>query len=161
MLVTTNRYGTGPEQVEVSEDSVFELYPGLTSFEAHHRYARIMEPDSPVEWLQSLGDPDVVFAILDPFLFCPDYAFELSDSDIAALGLRNANEAAIRTILTLSESAEEITANLFAPLVLNRATRLGRQVLLQDSGWPLRFPVFEGLRDVSRNDPSPRRVHAA
>ncbi len=99
-----------------------------------------------MEWLQSTADPDVVFAMLDPFLFEPGYTFEMADPDAAALGLRSPEEAIIRVILTLRESAAAITANLMAPVVLNPLTRLGRQVVLQDSDLPLRFPVLDGLQ---------------
>lgn len=148
MLVASRRYGAELEHLEVPEHRLLELYPGLSSFEEHHRYAWIADPDSPVEWLQSLDDPDVVFAMLDPFLFCPEYAFELGDSDAAALGLETAQEATVRALLTLAGDAEDITANLFAPVILNARAGLGRQVLLQDSGWSLRYEVFRGLRGV-------------
>jgi flagellar assembly factor FliW len=41
---------------------------------------------------------------------------------------------------------EEITANLLAPIVLNRESRLARQVVLADSDLPLRFPVLDAMQ---------------
>lgn len=157
MLVATKRYGVEIEEFEVSAGDIFELYPGLPSFEDHHRYALLSEADSPVEWLQSLDDPTVAFAVLDPFLFCADYAFELSDADAAALGLVHAGDAKVRALLTLATEASDITANLFAPVILNAAMGLGRQVLLQDSGWSLRFQVFSGLQ-VADDDRDGRTI---
>ena len=58
------------------------------------------------------ADADVVFALLDPFLFQPEYSFEMTDADAAALGLRRPDEAIVRVILTLRESAAAITAGL-------------------------------------------------
>lgn len=144
MEIMTHRYARA-ERVEVDPSDIFELNPGLAGFERLHRYAIIPEVDSPVEWLQSLEDPTVAFATIEPFLFYPEYAFELSDHDCEDLGLRVPQNAIVRCLLTLSTSAEQITANLLAPLVLNRETCKGRQVILPDSNLSMRFPIFQTL----------------
>jgi len=149
MKITSMRYGT-EEQLVVTPDQVFEFYPGLGGFEQYHRYALIAEEDSPIEWLQAVDDPEVVFALIEPFLCAPDYAFELPDADVVALGLQHPGEALVRCILALRSDPEEITANMLAPLVLNPQARVGRQVVLQDSDWPLRLPVFDAVRALAQ-----------
>lgn len=149
MLVQTGRFGP-VEQVEVPAAQLYEFFPGLGGFEEHHTYAVITDADSPVEWLQSTADPNVVFALLEPFVFQPEYAFEMADADAAALGLQRPEDAVVRSILTLRDSAAEITANLLAPIVLNPRTRLGRQIVLQDGELPLRFPVLDGLHAANQ-----------
>ena len=57
------------------------LMPGLNGFEQLHRYALLIDDDSPVEWLQSVEQPQLAFALLEPFVFYPDYGFELADRD--------------------------------------------------------------------------------
>ena len=69
----------------------------------------------------------------------------MADADAAALGLGRPEDAIVRAMLTLRDSAAEITANLIAPVILNPHTRLGRQIVLQESDWPLRAPVLESL----------------
>ncbi|MEZ4502185.1 MAG: flagellar assembly protein FliW [Dehalococcoidia bacterium] len=145
MRITTYRFGIA-EPVDVPDEAIIEIRPGLNGFEHLHRYALIAEDDSPVEWLQSLEEPEVAFALLEPFLFYPEYGFELSDADCEALALSRPEDAAVRCILTLNQSADEITANLLAPVVLSRTSRRARQIVLQDSNLPLRFPVIEALR---------------
>jgi flagellar assembly factor FliW len=145
MQVITHRFGT-VEHVEVDDADVYHFEPGLGGFERLHRYALVRDEDSPVEWLQSLEEPDVVFALIEPFLFHPDYGFELADRECGELGLERPQDAMVRCVLTLSSSVEEITANLLAPIVLNQATGRGRQVVLQDANLPLRFPVFEAVQ---------------
>jgi flagellar assembly factor FliW len=90
----------------------------------------------------------VVFALLEPFIFNPEYAFEMTDADAAGLGLTRPTDALVRAILTLRDSASAITANLMAPIILNPALRLGRQVVLQDADLALRFAVMDGLQTV-------------
>lgn len=145
MLVTTTRFGE-LERIEVPDDQLFELEPGLRGFEQHHRFARIVDEESPIEWLQSLDEPLLVFALLEPFLFYPDYGFELPDPDSEALGIVRPEDAIVRCVLTLHDSVEQTTANMAAPLVLNQVTGRGRQVVLQDGNLPLRFSVFESIR---------------
>lgn len=141
MLVKTNFLGV-EETIEVSEEQIFSFDPGIGGFESLRRYALIPEQDSPVEWLQSLEDPDVAFALLEPFAFKSDYAFELSDADAEALGMREAQDALVRCVLTLHEDPEKITANLLAPLILSRRSHMARQVILQNSDYALRFALF-------------------
>lgn len=144
MQVRTNLMGV-EEVLEISEQQIFAFEPGLGGFESLRRYAVIGEADSPIEWLQSLDDPDVSFALLEPFLFRPDYVFELPDRDAEALGMQEPSDALVRCILTLNEDAEKITANLLAPLVLCRRTHIARQVILQDPDLEMRAPVFAHL----------------
>ncbi len=144
MEIVTHRYARA-ERVEVDPADVYELTPGLVGFEQLTRFAIVPEADSPVEWLQSLDDPSVAFAIIEPFLFYPDYGFELADRDCQDLGLHVPQNAVVRCLLTLSPAVEQITANLLAPLVLNRESRKGRQIILPDSNLSMRFPIFQTL----------------
>jgi flagellar assembly factor FliW len=141
MQVKTNFLGV-EETIEVTEEQIFSFDPGIGGFESLRRYALIPEQDSPVEWLQSLEDPEVAFALLEPFSFKADYAFELSDADAEALGMREPQDALVRCVLTLHEAPELITANLLAPLILSRRSHMARQVILQNSDYDLRFRLF-------------------
>lgn len=144
MEIVTYRYGRA-EHVTVDPADVYEFRPGLAGFDRLNRYAIIPESDSPVEWLQSLEEPEVAFATIEPFLFYPEYAFELTDRDCEDLGLRTPQTALVRCLLTLSPVVEQITANLLAPVVMNRETRKGRQIVLPDSNLSMRFQIFQTL----------------
>ncbi|TAJ18031.1 MAG: flagellar assembly protein FliW [Dehalococcoidia bacterium] len=141
MRVTTTLLGA-EETLEVSEEQIFAFEPGLGGFESLRRFALVREQDSPVEWLVSLEDPDVSFAVLEPFLFQADYAFELPDREVEALGMHEPGDAMIRCLLTLNEDPEQITANLLAPLVFSRRTHMARQMILSESTFSLRTKVF-------------------
>jgi flagellar assembly factor FliW len=134
---------TGVESVvDVPPEQVYAFEPALGGFADLRRYVLIPEADSPVEWLQSIDDASVAFALVEPFLFVPEYSFEIPETDVRALGLESTDDAVVRCVVTLREDAEEITANLLAPLVFSRRTHLARQVILQDADWPIRHPLF-------------------
>ncbi len=158
MQVKTNLMGA-EQTLEISQEQIFAFEPGLGGFPGLRRYALIAEPDSAVEWLQSLEDPNISFALIEPFLFQPEYAFELPDRDAEALGMRDPGDALVRCVLTLDEDPEQITANLMAPLLLCRRTHLARQVVLQDGDQPLRARLFVGL-DGAASEPDERQMAA-
>lgn len=145
MRIKTTRYGE-EELLEVGDLQTFEFAIGIAGFEDEHQYALVVEADSPIEWLQSVTTPSIGFPLLEPFLFYPGYGFELPDADADALGLSAPEDAVIRCVLTLHDDPQQTTANLLAPIVLNRRTLTGRQVVLQGTDLPMRFPVFESLR---------------
>lgn len=145
MEIVTHRHGRA-EQVDIDAQDIFEFRPGLVGFERLTRYVVVPEEDSPVEWLQSLEDPGLAFAMIEPFLLYPEFGFELTDGDCEALGLRTPEDAIIRCLLTLNGSVDDITANLLAPIVMNRTTCVARQIVLQDGNLSTRFPLFQTLR---------------
>ncbi|TAK77554.1 MAG: flagellar assembly protein FliW [Dehalococcoidia bacterium] len=142
MRVTTTLLGV-EQSVDVAEEQIFAFEPGIGGFESLRRFALVREPEGPVEWLVSLDDPDISFAVIEPFLIRHDYAFELPDRDVEALGLQEAGDAAVRCLLTLDQDPAAITANLLAPLVFSRRTHLARQVILGESEYSLRTSVFD------------------
>lgn len=144
MKVLTTMNGV-EETVEIAPESIFAMEPALGGFPDLRRYVLITEADSPVEWLQSLDDAGTVFALIEPFLFMQGYAFELSEGDVAALGVQAPEDVLVRCIVTLREDPSGITANLLAPVVFCRRTHLARQIILQDSELPIRFPLFQAV----------------
>ena len=47
----------------------------------------------------------------------------------------------LRVIVTVGDNPEDTTANLAAPLILNLATGLGCQAILDENTYSLRTPV--------------------
>ncbi len=83
-----------------------------------------------------------------PGLLWPDYTVEIDDATEALLELEEARDAAALVVVTLGDSIETSTANLFAPLVFNIRRRLATQMVpllrLDDPrGWPIdaRLPL--------------------
>ncbi len=154
---------TGVEStIDVPAEQVYAFEPALGGFPEYRRYVLIPEADSPVEWLQSVDDPAVAFALVEPFLFVPEYAFEIPEQDVQALGLRSTDDAVVRCIVTLREDPADITANLLAPLVFCRRTHLARQIILQDADMPMRHPLFaEAVDAVADVADEPRIARSA
>src|SRR5262245_43234493 len=88
-------------------------------------------------WLQSVEDPGLSFLTVIPWHFFPDYEPEVDDLTQQELGLREVGDAIVLCIVTIRDSGPTpITANLLGPLVINTVSRVGRQIVLADSGYP-------------------------
>ena len=115
---------------------------GLVGCPAWRRFVLLTaaDDDLPVASLASLDEDGVVLLVTDPRMIVPGYAVSLSAEDRASLGL--APGASPTIYCTLSVAADGlITANLLGPLVVNPATRRGRQLVLAESGYSTRHPV--------------------
>ncbi len=88
--------------------------------------------------LRSLEDPEVAVAVASPWSFFPDYSAELSEPDRAGLALSVAGEALLLCPVTFDGDQGPIHMNLRAPIVINRETGQGRQILLVDQNLPIR-----------------------
>jgi len=115
---------------------------GIPGFPGLHRFVLVdVVPDGAFQELRSVEDPNVSMIVCVPWLFFPDYAPALGDEDRAELGIERPTEAVVFCPVTLDEDRDRVYVNLFGPFVVNAATRRGRQLVLTDSGYPLRAPL--------------------
>ena len=134
---------TEPDLVEVPE---LTFPVGLPGFADLHRFAlsRWGGQDSPYARLVCLQDPAVAFLVAPPEAFFDDYRVELPDESAQLLALDDPADALVLVLVTVGERAEEATANLLGPLVLNTRARLGLQVVGSDAGRGTRVPLRAG-----------------
>lgn len=143
MKVQTKRFG----ELELTDSEVIVFPRGILGFPDYTRYCLVDPADETlILWLQSLDYPELAFAVLEPKIFKPDYIVKLSASEMRELKLQNINEAAVYTILTIPEKADEMSANLKAPLVINLQNKLAKQVVLQENEYNVHHPMFKELK---------------
>jgi flagellar assembly factor FliW len=129
------------ECVRVKTDNVIHMPAGLLGFEDIKRFVLLTDPEeAPFSWFQVLDDPSLAFLVLPPFQAVPEYLPDLSDEDVKYLGLKTPADALIYNIVTLRPG--HATINLKGPIVINRFTLRGKQVVLQNaSSWSVRHPL--------------------
>ena len=126
------------KDVPVNPDAVFTFPGGLSGFEGCTRFTLFHEEGKPtVFWLQSLDDPSLAFSVVPPDALGVEYQIELSDADIALLGLTDPADALVVVIIyrdseTGGTPGGQIAASTRFPLVLNPKTRLGMQKILME-----------------------------
>jgi len=87
----------------------------------------------PFMWLQEREKGGLAFIVLDPIGSIPDYTVEIPDSDVEQLGIESPDDVLILNIVTIhKEVPQKITANLVGPIIVNRTTRIGRQIIINN-----------------------------
>lgn len=134
MQIQTSRFGT----IEIDERKIINFPHSIPGFTEREFIVVMIEAHLPFFWLQSLHNPDLAFVIADPFLFFPDYTPNISNSDKAFLGIKN--DMLVYAITVVREGAQ-VTMNLLAPIIVNPATNIARQVVLENSNYTVRHNV--------------------
>lgn len=125
--------------VDVPDDKLISFPAGLPGFEDCKLFA-LVHPDAAqprVFYLQSVEVPDVAFSIASPDQFGLHYEFSLSDAELALIGLKSVEEAAVMVILRRDnpdDAASPVRAVLTAPLVINLESRKGLQKAIANIG---------------------------
>jgi len=82
----------------------------------------------------------VEFIVVPPGLLFPDYEVEVDDETVERLELQG-DDAAVLTIVTISDQGSAPTANLLGPIVVNRRNGAAAQVVLHGSGYEVATPL--------------------
>ena len=138
--VNTLRFG----EVEVAEDKVVHFADGIPAFEDEHEFVIVpYDDESPYVFLQSLTTPDLAFLMTVPFIFFPEYEFEIDDENQNKLELTKQEDMVVYTLLTINGGkVKDMTANLMAPVVLNTANMQARQIVLDRSSYTTKHRLF-------------------
>lgn len=139
MLIQSTRFG----EIEVSEDKLLQFPHGLPGFPEERGFAYLPSADdNPFAFLQSTNEPDLTFIVVDPFAFFKDYEFSLDDQIASELGLSSDNPPQIINIVSVPANAEEMTANLLAPVIVNTQSRTAIQMVLEKTAYTTRHRLF-------------------
>jgi flagellar assembly factor FliW len=131
-------------ETEAVTDVVEINFPaGLPGFPQAHRFelAPWGPAGSPFMMLGSVDDPEVGFVVVPPWVFYPDYEFELDNGTAERLALEGSEDAVVFAVVTLRDRPEDSTLNLLGPIVVNRFTHEAAQVVLPTSGYSVRAPL--------------------
>ena len=131
-------------ETHASTDIADITFPaGLPGFPNAHRFE--LQPwgpaGSPFLILTASDDSDIGFVVVPPWVFYPDYEFELDSGTAERLGLTKAEDAVVFAVVTLRDRPEDSTLNLLGPIVVNRFTHEAAQVVLPSAGYSVRAPL--------------------
>lgn len=119
---------------------MYHFSKGLPGFDEENRFVLIPWEDTPFIYLQSIKEPDLSFLLVSPFVFAPDYTFELPEADRAELEIDE--EVSVYSIVTIQSEVSTSTMNLLAPVVLNPSKKIGKQVVLHQSSYGTRHQIW-------------------
>ncbi|MGI5174151.1 flagellar assembly protein FliW [Treponema sp. OMZ 840] len=116
--------------------SVLHFPKGLYGFEEYTEFKLSESEYRPFMWLQAVHEKKLAFLVVDPFMFFPDYELDVDDESVKDIGVKDASDVLVITIVTLAKDKKtHITANLQGPLIINKNNKTGKQIVLQDPRW--------------------------
>lgn len=129
VLVPSRLLGSLP----VPRRELFALPQGLYGFEACRTFALVAAGRDGMWWLQSADRAELVFLLADPFTFFPGHVVDVPSTELVHLDATDATPLLALVIVTLpARDGDAPTANLRAPIIVDPARRLARQVVLGD-----------------------------
>lgn len=131
-----------PRAQAAKAESMIEFPLGLLGFEQVKRYFLLADPEEePFMRLQMAERPNQAFLVVQPRAVVEDYQPDLAPEDVQFLGLRQAEDALVLNIVTVRQDGRA-TVNLKGPIVLNRHTRIGKQVIpLNATSLAVQYPI--------------------
>ena len=138
--VSTSRFG----EIEVDEKKIVHFKDGIPAFEDEHEFVILpYEEESPYFFMQSMKSPDLAFLLTIPFLFFSDYTFEIDETTVKELDIKNSDAVFYYSMITIPNgSIRYMTANLLAPIVLNSENMQAKQVVLEKSNYTTKHRLF-------------------
>ncbi|SHK14122.1 flagellar assembly factor FliW [Anaerobranca californiensis DSM 14826] len=143
MELNTARFG----KLEVKGEKIITFPQGIPGFENLTKYILLEEPDTngAFYWLQSVEDGDISLLLTRPYLFT-DYQIQLDRELLEDIGITAEGQGEVFTVVNVPDDFQRATTNLMAPIILNSDTMAGKQIILTDSHWPIKFPLFPQLQ---------------
>ena len=146
MEITTKVFGT----IMIDDDKIIHFpkgiigFPDLTDFTLVHDEEK--GTDS-IHWLQSLQEPAFAMPVMDPLIVRPDYNPEVDDELLKVIGEIVPDELLVLVTVTVPKDLTKMSVNLKGPLVINAAQKKAVQIIVEDEGYPVKFPIYDILNN--------------
>jgi flagellar assembly factor FliW len=118
---------------EPFRNKVIQFPDGLPGFPANREFLMAQEPEErPFAWMQSVSDPNLVFAVVDAYAWVKDFTLEVDDSELLEMGSLDPMDYAVYFILRIQkqDSRTTLQAKPNAPVLVNIRNRQARQVVV-------------------------------
>ncbi len=144
MILNTQRFG----KIEIEDENTITFPKGILGFPHIKRYAFIREEENDVFlWLQGIED-DVAFILTNPLFFKPDYKIEIPAEEIEELETKEVEDIDIYVIVTIPPDPKFTSINLQGPILINPHKNLGKQIVLVNGDYPLKYFIFMNKKDL-------------
>lgn len=136
--------------IEINEKNVISFIDALPGFSSLEKFAIIEnEADMPFTYLQSLEDVSICFIITLPAFVVGSYDINVSDETVEKLKIEKPEDVEVYVILAVPENIKNTTANLKAPIIINKKNNKALQEILENSEYSIQYKVFAEESDSS------------
>jgi flagellar assembly factor FliW len=140
-------------EIYFNEKSLIRIPNGLLGFEKYKEFVVWeVEEFRPFKWFIAAEEPDFMLLVVEPLLFFPDYAPNISKTDLKDLKILESDVTKIYSLITLAEMPEEITINLSGPIYVNSSTNVGKQIALTGDTYSTKHNLFKSELKFFKED---------
>lgn len=129
-----------PDHTTTLEENSYHFAKGIPGFPELNQYTVVPQYES-FSLLQAVDNPHISFIVVDPFVFLPQYEFELPQDIQEELEINDEQHVAVRCIVTWHTQSEKITMNLAAPIIFNVEQQQAKQIILQNTPYTTKHPL--------------------
>ncbi|KXZ17277.1 flagellar assembly protein FliW [Bacillus nakamurai] len=141
MIIQTKYHG----EIRIDEGQIISFESGLPGFNDETQFVVLpLSKDSPFLALQSVKQEHIAFIVASPFIFFKGYEFDIDNATIELLNIENIEDVEVMAILTIEEPFENTTANLKAPIVVNKKEMKAKQIILHDASFETKHLIGGG-----------------
>lgn len=146
MKIKTKFFG----EIEISDDKIITFKKGIIGFPELKRFALLHDEERGVEagirFLQSIEEPGFAMTVMNPLAVKPDYDPEVEDSLLADVGTITAENLLVLVTVSIPGDLKKMSVNLQGPIIINAEEHKGCQIIVENSAYPVKFPVYEILQ---------------
>ena len=138
MEILTRDFG----KVNIDQDKIIEFPDGIPGFKDEQEFVLLpLDEDSLFVIMQSVNTPELAFITIEPRNIIKDYEFVISEKTEELLQIEGIEDIILLNIVNIKDKVEDMTINLAAPLVININKNLGKQIILDDSKYPVKYKL--------------------
>ncbi|MGN8647380.1 flagellar assembly protein FliW [Gracilibacillus sp. HCP3S3_G5_1] len=139
MQIETKYFG----EIEVKEEEIIHFPYGIPGFLEEKKFVLLSFEESGLfQILQSTNSVNPAFVVVDPFLFVKNYQFNLDDTTLEQLEIKEEKDVLVLAIVTVKDPLTTSTANLHAPLVINQNKKLAKQYITKNQQYSTKETIF-------------------
>ncbi len=145
MKLTTRIFG----EVEIEDSKIIEFPNGIIGFPDLKRFTLMHDEEQgagTIKWLQSIEEPGFAMPVIDPLIVCPEYNPEVDKNIVADIGDIKDDDILVLVTVTVPHDLTKMTVNLMGPFIINAADRKGVQAIVENSDYPVKFPIYDILQ---------------
>ena len=135
-------------EIDVDESKLIKFVSGIVGFPDLTDFLLIHDSEGKkgIQWLQSVHEPAFAMPVMNPLLVKEDYNPVIEDELLKPLEITDPEDFLVLVTVTVPKEIENMSVNLMAPIVISGETRKANQIIVDQEGYEVKYPIYEILK---------------
>ncbi|MGX8702401.1 flagellar assembly protein FliW [Caproiciproducens sp.] len=135
------------QNMETSVQNIIYFEEGILGFEDIREYLLYHEEENGIIWSLQAAHSDIPsFVVVDPYPIVHGYSPVFPQSELDYFGETDAENLCVLAVAVIKPNLSESVINLKAPIVIDVNTKKAKQIILENSDYPIRYQLFSDKR---------------